>query len=60
MNQIQIRLEILFHGPEMVQEQFLLRYKGKILIDMETGDIKLEMNKEKDKIQLFTKNEYIN
>ena len=32
----------------------------KILIDMETGDIKLEMNKEKDKIQLFTKNEYIN
>ncbi len=32
----------------------------KILIDMKTGDIKLEMNKEKDKIQLFTKNEYIN
>ena len=31
-----------------------------ILIDMITGDIKLEMNKEKDKIQLFTKNEYIN
>ena len=32
----------------------------KILINMENGDIKLEMNDNLDKVKLFTKNEYFN
>ena len=32
----------------------------KILIDMISGDIKLEMVNKKNKVKLFTKNEFIN
>ena len=32
----------------------------KILIDMKTGDIKLEMESNSDKVKLLTKNEYFN
>ena len=32
----------------------------KILIDMQTGDIKLEMESNSDKVKLLTKNEYFN
>ena len=31
-----------------------------ILIDMQTGDIKLEMHNKQDKVILFTKNDFIN